>query len=228
MYPFTVAMLSCTATKYPNPATVNGYLIAVIDNSFAVYGHIVVNYRWKYQFTAAVNNNLTTVNGYLDAVIGYFLAVNVYFFAVNTYLKAGYGYLTGNILIICHFLQVAEHKTAAQGPANLGLTPQLYRYLKNYTDILRLEPNYVPADTKSIFIKWPGKDGVAIPMSSSHVNKSLNSIWSQGPIRKPIFRLQDSEKRQQQLWGASYRNQEKFWRDTCHIQQQLRVTFFFG
>jgi hypothetical protein len=81
---------------------------------------------------------------------------------------------------------VAEHKTAAQGPANLGLTPQLYRYLKNYTDMLRLVPNYVPADTKSIFIKWPGKDGVAIPMSSSHVNKNLNSIWSQGPIRKPI------------------------------------------
>lgn len=81
---------------------------------------------------------------------------------------------------------MAEHKTAAQGPANLGLTPQLYRYLKNYTDMLRLVPNYVPADTKSIFIKWPGKDGVAIPMSSSHVNKSLNSIWSQGPIRKPI------------------------------------------
>ena len=81
---------------------------------------------------------------------------------------------------------MAEHKTAAQGPANLGLTPHLYRYIKNYTDMLRLIPNYVPADNKSIFITWPGNDGVAIPMSSSHVNKSLNSIWSQGPIRKPI------------------------------------------
>ena len=81
---------------------------------------------------------------------------------------------------------MAEHKTAAQGPANLGLTPQLYRYLKNYIDMLRLVPNYVPADNKSIFINWPGKDGIAIPMSSIHVNKSLNSIWCQEPIRKPI------------------------------------------
>jgi len=126
----------------------------------------------KYQFTAAVNDNLTTVNGYFRCgkrqldngkwLLGcgnWLLSCGKCLLLCGKYLlESGIWILTCIILIICHFLQVAEHKTAAQGPAHLGLTPQLYRYL------IKLH-RYVKISTK--------------------------------------------------------------WRDTCHIQQQLRVTFFF-
>lgn len=36
--------------------------------------------------------------------------------------------LTCNIVVF----HIADHKTAAQGPVNLGLTPELFRMLKTY------------------------------------------------------------------------------------------------
>ena len=62
MYPFTAAMLPCTAPKYPNPATVNGYFKAVVDNNVPIYRSDVAMYRDKV-------SNPATVNGYLIAVI---------------------------------------------------------------------------------------------------------------------------------------------------------------
>jgi hypothetical protein len=47
MYPFTAAMLPCTATKYPNPATVNEYFKAVVDNNVPIYRSDVAMYRDK-------------------------------------------------------------------------------------------------------------------------------------------------------------------------------------
>jgi hypothetical protein len=47
MYPFTAAMLPCTAPKYPNPATVNGYFKAVVDNNVPIYRSDVAMYRDK-------------------------------------------------------------------------------------------------------------------------------------------------------------------------------------
>jgi hypothetical protein len=75
-------------------------LIAVIDNSFAVYGHIVVNYRWKVSIYRCGKRQLdngkwilsTTALKYPFTVagFGYFVAVHGNIAAVNGYIVVNY------------------------------------------------------------------------------------------------------------------------------------------
>lgn len=47
-------------------------------------------------------------------------------------------------------------------------------------------PNYPQDRTRSIFTSWPKNDGTVSLMTSSHVNKAINRVWDQGPVRKHI------------------------------------------
>ncbi|VDI75269.1 Hypothetical predicted protein [Mytilus galloprovincialis] len=83
-------------------------------------------------------------------------------------------------------MAVAEGKTMASGPVNLGVNPEINWMLKNYVEMCGRIPQFPQDWTRSIFVSFPKSDNTVSEMTSSHVNKAINRIWNLGPIAKPI------------------------------------------
>lgn len=79
--------------------------------------------------------------------------------------------------------QVTEHKTAAQAPAMIALSPELLQMIKNFHQIVKKMP--CRSESNQLFLTWP-KEGPAKAMSSSLVNKAIQRAWSGGPVQKKI------------------------------------------
>jgi len=81
---------------------------------------------------------------------------------------------------------VTEHKTSEQGPAMIALSPEIHTMLKSFIQMCKRIPGFDTDNDRGIFVSWPKADGTVVPMTSSHINKSIQRIWQQGPIDKHI------------------------------------------